>query len=100
MRCDIRCALAASLLLFPRLAATQTPMRTDTLVQKPFSVGPGESRSPGTIKVKVSGADNGGAFAVLEALTAAGPPDPKAFAAIFKKHDMEIVGPPLPAPKK
>jgi mannose-6-phosphate isomerase-like protein (cupin superfamily) len=38
-----------------------------------FTVAPGESRSSdetGNIKVKVSGADNGGAFAVLEVSTA------------------------------
>ena len=148
---------------------------------RPFAVLPGASRSPGKIAVKVSGADNGGAFAVLEvptakgaapplhmhhvenewfyvlegaydvrvgdlvvhltpggsvygprliphtwrdvgpnggrllvvaqpageieaftrdleALTAVGSPDPKAYAALFAKHNMEIVGPPLPKP--
>lgn len=31
----------------------------------------------------------------LERLLAASPPDPNAFKALFLKHDMEIVGPPL-----
>ena len=32
----------------------------------------------------------------LEKLVATGPPSPAAFKALFEKHDMEIVGPPLP----
>ena len=168
----------------PVSAAAQTEpavdhsVSQDTLKPQFFSVPPGGSRSAGRIAVKVSGKDNGGAFAVLEVptamgsgpplhvhhvenewfyavegeydiqvadqifhlkpggsafgprmiphtwhdvgrvpgkmlvvaqpaghieaftadlekLVAAGPPDPAAFKALFQKHDMEIVGPPL-----
>jgi mannose-6-phosphate isomerase-like protein (cupin superfamily) len=48
----------------------------DTVKPQPFSLPPGGSRSSGRIAVKVSGKDNGGAFAVLEVPTAmgSGPP--------------------------
>ena len=44
--------------------------------QQPFVVAPGASRAPGRIAVKVSGQDNGGAFAVLEVPTVAGAAPP------------------------
>ena len=181
----MRCLLIVLVLVaLPAAASAQTKPADDRLVTKDtvkpqfFSVPPGGSRSSGRIAVKVSGRDNGGAFAVLEVptamgsgpplhvnhienewfyalegeydiqvgdqifhlkpggsafgprmvphtwhdvgavpgkmlvvaqpaghieaftedlekLVAAGPPDPAAFKALFEKHDMEIVGPPL-----